>query len=416
MLDRPSRWRAPSAMLPVVCSLILAGAGSPLAQEASEYPRFRFDGQLRLRGEADGRTAGVDPDLATLSRIRFGVRASLADWVRVYGQIQDARAWGSESNTLTDADADQFDMHQVYVELGASDAFSARLGRQVMPLADERLVGAVDWTNTGRSLDGARLMGVHAGIHWTAFWYNVAERDSLQAGGLNPQLNQGVNDDGWLIGGFATKRFGDVTAELTALVDREAITDESYTLNLRGHGRTRMIRYEGAAAYQFSPDRSAWFASGRAGVAIGRGTVAAQLDYLSGDDDLTDAETRAFNTLYATNHKFYGYMDYLLDIPGQLDEAGLVDIILRGTLSTSASTSLQLDLHRFATAEERDGQKGLGTELDVVGRWRLAPPGVLEVGIGVFAPEELATTLLPAFADGKDTTWWGYAQLVLDWP
>ncbi|MGD8869741.1 MAG: alginate export family protein, partial [Gemmatimonadales bacterium] len=212
---------------------------TPLGGQSAEgYPTFRFDGQLRLRGEADHRTVGVDADFATLSRIRGGVDASLLDWMGVYLQLQDARAWGTESNTLTDADADNFDLHQGYAELGRTKAFSARLGRQEFALADERLIGAVGWSNTGRSFDGVRLLGEASGTTWTLFWYNVAERDSLLAVGLNPQLNQGVNDDGWLLGGFAARQLGDAAAELTFLVDREALTDESYTLNLRLHGQT----------------------------------------------------------------------------------------------------------------------------------------------------------------------------------
>jgi hypothetical protein len=414
-----SRWsrrrRATVAALPTVPLFLAFVAGSLLAQE-SEYPTFRFDGQFRLRGEADGRTAGVDPDAATLSRIRAAVHVTLLDWVRVYAQLQDSRTWGTEGNTLTDASADQFDLHQGYADIGRTDAFTARLGRQSMALADERLVGAIEWTNTAQSFDGVRMFGEYKGATWTAFWMNVAERDELLAVGPNPQVNQGINDDGWLIGGFATRKFGDVTSELTALFDRDAITDESYTFNVRLHGRTGSVLYEGAAAYQGGPGRSAYFASGKAGLAIGRGTVAAQLDYLSGDNDTADTETKAFNTLYATNHKFYGYMDYFLNIPGQLDQAGLVDAFLRGTLSTSASTSVRLDLHRFLTAQKRNGERALGTELDLVGRWRIEQPATLEAGVGIFVPEDLASDLLPAFADGKNTTWWGYAQLILNWP
>ncbi|NIN72237.1 MAG: alginate export family protein [Gemmatimonadetes bacterium] len=413
MSRRSRRRRAAVVVLPAL--FLFSLAESSLAQE-SEFPAFRFDGQFRLRGEADGRTAGVDPDAATLSRIRGGVQVSLLDWIRVYAQLQDARAWGTEDNTLTDASAELFDLHQGYADLGKTDGFTARLGRQSMGLADERLVGAVEWTNTGRAFDGVRVFGEYKGVTWTAFWMNVAERDELLTVGVHPQLNQGINDDGWFIGGFATRKFGDVTSELTALFDRDAITEESYTLNLRVHGRTGSVVYEGAAAYQGGPGRSAYFASGKAGLAIGRGTVAAQLDYLSGDSDTADAETKAFNTLYATNHKFYGYMDYFLDIPGQLDEAGLVDALLRGTLTTSQSTNVRLDLHRFLTAQKRNGERALGTELDLVGRWQIEQPATLEAGVGIFVPEDLASDLLSAFADGKNTTWWGYLQLILNWP
>jgi hypothetical protein len=416
MSRRALRIRIPAAVLPLTLLLLSASAESLRAQETKEYPAFRFDGQFRLRGEADRRTAGVDPDFATLSRIRGGVNASLLDWIRAYIQLQDARAWGAELNTLTDAAADNFDMHQGYAELGRTAAFSARLGRQEMPLADERLIGAVGWSNTGRSFDGVRLSGEADGFEWTAFWHNIAERDSLLVIGLHPQLNQGINDDGWLIGASASRDFGNVTSELTALLDRDAVTDESYTVNLRLHGRSGSVIFEAAGAYQFGPDRGAYFASGKAGLAIGSGTVAAQLDYLSGDDDLDDEKTKAFNTLYGTNHKFYGYMDYFLAIPAQLDQAGLVDAILRGSLNTSEKTTVRLDLHRFLTAEKRDDERALGTELDLVGRWRFASPGNLELGFGVFFPEDLMTRLLPAFENGKKTTWWGYAQFILNWP
>lgn len=401
--------------------LYIAGPGSMLSQEVPPdsgkvaYPVLKVDGQVRLRGEGDGRTVDVDPDFGVLSRLRVGLNASLYEWIDVYAQIQDARAWGSELNTLTDASADALDLHQGYVDLGSGPGFTARLGRQEVKLGDERLVGAVDWTNTGRSFDGARILGEAGGFSWTAFWMTIVERDSLLVVGLDPQLNQGENDDGWLIGGFASRKFGDVNAEFTALFDRDAVTDESYTANLRLHGRTGIVLYEMAGAYQFGPDRSAWFASARAGVAIGSATVAAQVDYLSGDDEADDGETNAFRTLYATNHKFYGYMDYFLAPALQLDAAGLVDGMLRGSWNVSGDKSLRIDAHRFSTAEERGGSRALGTEIDLVGVWSPANPANVQAGFGVFVPESLATDFLPAFERGDSTTWWGFVQLTVAW-
>jgi hypothetical protein len=383
---------------------------------AQEYPEIRLSGSVRLRGEWDGRAVGAGDDAATLSRIRVGVRARLTDWARAFLQLQDARAWGTSGNTLTDASADQLDLHQGYAELGHTDGLRGRLGRQEIALADERLVGAVGWSNTGRSFDGVRALGDVGGVTWSAFWMNVAERDSLLAIGPNPQLNQGMHDDGWLIGGFASHTVGGATVELTALYDRQAITTKSYTVNLRVHGAAGVGRYEAAGAYQFGPDREAFFASGRAGVAVGRASAAAQLDYVSGDADPTDGEIRAFNTLYATNHKFYGYMDYFLALPAQLDQAGLMDAMLRGSLGFPHQVRVRIDLHHFRTAQERSGVSTLGTEVDLVGSWDPVQYVGLEAGGGMFFPEDLLPDLLPAFAAGTSTTYWGYAQLTLRWP
>jgi hypothetical protein len=412
----PNLYALALACLLLVSATDIAGAQQSGDSKDDDYPMFRVDGQFRLRFEADGRTVGVDPDFAVLSRVRVGGGVVLADWIDVYARIQDSRAWGDAQNTLTDASADQLDLNEGYVTLGSSPGFKAKLGRQQVKIADERLVGAVDWTNTGRSLDGARLSGQAGQFNWSTFWMNIRERDSLLAVGLDPQLNQGVNDDGWLIGGFGSTSLGDLVAELTFLVDRYAVTEESYTTNLRLHGNSSGFLYDGAGAWQTGPDRSAWFASGKLGYGWNRNSIAAQLDYLSGDSDPDDSETRAFNTLYATNHKFYGYMDYFLALPAQLDQAGLVDAVLRGAWGAAPNTTVRLDLHRFWTAEERLGQTELGTELDLIGAWNILPQANLTGGIGLFMAEELITQLLPAFAEGDDTTWWGFLQLTLTWP
>lgn len=400
----------------LLLTLVWAGGSAFGHAHAQSAPMLRPDGQLRLRAEWDGRTAGAGDDAATLSRIRVGVRAELVPWARAYVQLQDSRGWGTEGNTLTDAAADQFDLHQGYAELGTVARVAGRLGRQELALGDERLVGAVGWSNTGRAFDGARLLGAAGGVQWSVFWMNVAERDSLLVSGTDPQANQGENDDGWLLGGFASTAFGGATAELTALVDRKALTDELYTVNLRVHGATGLLRYEAAGAYQFGPDVRAFFLSGRAGAAVGSGAIDAQADYLSGGADPAEAATRAFHTLYATNHKFYGYMDYFLAAPSQLDEAGLVDVMLRGSVPVARAVTARADLHHFRTARERSGEHALGTELDLVGSWKAAMPVTVEIGGGLFFPRPLASALLPAFAAGDDPTYWGYVQLTLDWP
>jgi len=406
MLDRGST----SAFL--AAALLACAATAPL--NAQGTTRMGFDGEFRLRGEWDGRTVDGRIDAVTLLRVRLGVRAEVASWIRAYAQLQDARALGTEGSTL-DGSADFLDMHQAYVELGTK-ALAGRLGRQEMALGDERLIGAVGWSNTGRVFDGARLLGETSGITWQAFWMNVVERDAVLATGPDPQLNQGIDNDGWLVGGFASGKWGGTTAELTAIVDREAATEESYTLALRAHGRAGAFMYEAAGAYQFGPDRGAYFASGKAGAAVGSVTVAAQADYLSGDDDLTDGESAAFHTLYATNHKFYGIMDYFLALPGQLGQAGLMDAMARGSYALSQNAVVRLDVHRFALAKERFGARALGTELDLGGDWSLHRSTGLQVGGGIFLPEPLASRFLPAFATGDDPTYWGYVQLTVRWP
>jgi hypothetical protein len=109
-------------------------------------------------------------------------------------------------------------------------------------------------------------------------------------------------------------------------------------------------------------------------------------------------------------------MDYLLDLPGQLNQAGLMDAMLRASVSMSTTTRLRADLHHLRLARQRANRKTLGTELDLVGNWSMAKTAGLEAGGGLFLPADLVTRFLPAFANGSDPTFWGYLQLTLSWP
>jgi hypothetical protein len=51
-----------------------------------------------------------------------------------------------------------WDIRQAYVELGNGEKqmFGLRVGRQEMNFGDQRLIGALNWTNSARTFDAAR--------------------------------------------------------------------------------------------------------------------------------------------------------------------------------------------------------------------------------------------------------------------
>ena len=136
----------------LLSSLILLAVGLPLgAQEV------RVHGQLRPRHELrDPASAGARQ--FTSMRVRAAIEAALEDDIRVYIELQDVRFWGEERNTLGDFNADNLDLHQGYVDIKSftGSPFAARVGRQEVNLGGQRLVGAVGWTQQGRSFDGVR--------------------------------------------------------------------------------------------------------------------------------------------------------------------------------------------------------------------------------------------------------------------
>jgi hypothetical protein len=401
------------AALGMLSMLAVVNPGNLKAQELPESS-VSFSGQIRLRGEWDGRTTGTGDDAAVLSRIRLGVRANARPWLRVFAQLQDHRAWGTESDPV-EGTADALDLHQGYVDL-TSGGTTLRLGRQEVGLGDERLIGPLAWANTGRSFDGALARREFNAGHVRVFWMNVAERDSMNLIGIHPQGNEGTDSDGWLIGAFVTKTIGATVFESMFLHDRKAATHDSYTAHGRLHGTLGPILYDGSGAYQFGPDLRAFLFSARMGVSVGRrGSVAAQLDYISGDADTLDATGRAFQTLYPTAHAYHGYMDYFVTFPRNTLAGGLIDAIARVRLPTPEFWSARADVHRFWLAQERSGSKQLGWETDLVVRRTLASASAVELGASVFAPEDLMTTIAPAFAAGADVTYWGYLLLIVNW-
>jgi hypothetical protein len=356
----------------------------------------------------------VGDDAAVLSRVRLGVQVGVRPWIDVFAQLQDHRAWGTELDPV-EGSADAFDLHQGYVDL-THRRTTFRIGRQEVGLGDERLVGPLLWANTGRSFDGVLIRQDVDGGHIRAFWMNVAERDALTPIGVDPQGNEGEDADGWLIGAFGTRRVGATTLEAIYLHDRNAATEESNTLHGRASGRAAAIVYDASGAYQFGPDLRAFLLSAKLGVALGStGSIAGQVDYISGDADTLDATGRAFRTLYPTAHAYHGYMDYFVAFPAHTLGGGLVDAIARISAPVDPPWRLSGDLHRYWLAEDRDESRALGWEADAVVGRALTERSSVELGVSAFFPSDLAETVIRAFSEADDATYWGYLMLTVGW-
>jgi Alginate export len=197
---------------------------------------------------------------------------------------------------------------------------------------------------------------------------------------------------------------------------------DRYTLGGRGRWRLGHVALEASAAYQVGnqtqvgiprQDIEAYFASASAAYVLTgplRGQLGIQADYLSGDQTPLDGSFGGFNTLYATNHKFYGFMDLFLNLPRQTGDLGLVDVMLRGVLRPDVWT-VKADLHRFSLAEENAAfDRTIGHELDLTASRTLAGGLGLQVGYSVFSPSD-AGEIAP-IGLGEDILQWAYVQLL----
>ena len=382
-------------------------------------------GQVRYRGEADARdfNDNTGADVVHSQRTRVNVKYD-NDRYHGFAQVQDVRIWGEEGNTLTDASADSLDMHQAYLKV--DDVFGTgvgvQVGRQEINFADQRLVGAVNWTQNARALDGvvlSRAFGDQGVV--IPFYLQLNENDATNAvHGATPTVDEGMDEDTWAAGFHSVWKVAEGHSFQPHLYYlRSGVGDglNLYTLGFYYTGTTDAVSYDFTADYQTGDagpvDISAYLVSGHVFFTSDALKVGAGVDYLSGDDDATDTDVNSFNTLLATNHKFYGYMDYFLTFGSTSDSVsglGLIDYQLKGSYTVDKATSVGADVHYFQTAESTAstgadvrlaGEDTLGTELDLTVKHKTGPVTVQAGYSAFFLDDAMEANLYPENYDSN---------------
>jgi hypothetical protein len=359
----------------------MALAALCLAVVPAAAQEITVGGQVRPRLEhqsADPGKSASDP--FTSLRTRIHLQAGFGPQLRAFAQLQDVRGWGTVPAAFPNAGDGRTELHQAYLEAGRwdGDRFALRAGRQEVGFGGERLVGAVDWTQQARALDGLRTRARLGSNLIDLFGFRVDDRAAS------------VPRDGALLGAYATLGAGRARAvDLYGLYNHtgDGMETDQGTVGARFVG-TGSVPYRAEAAYQFGErggrEVSAFLIGGRVGTALAGGRLGLTLwyDYLSGSATPAEAKVRVFDTILATNHKYYGYADLFTNIPAHTAGRGLQDLALKSSYRLNDSASLGLDLHSFHLARANGLASGrLGEEVDLTARWRLSRN--LELGGGV---------------------------------
>jgi hypothetical protein len=301
--------------------------------------RIEFGGEIRLRPEArvnDLNNFTRDVDFLVRQRIRFDVKAKLSDDLSAFVQFQDSRLWGGEG--ATNSDFFNVDLHQAYIQADRilTDALSLRIGRQELSYGDERLVGAFDWNNVGRSFDA--IKAVYAKKRWSAdifaarvndehdsgFFFRVGEDGSgffslpphqefygAYLKFFNDSPNHKLEAYGFFLrdSRIATGEFGRIRRDSTGI----------YTVGTRQELKSDSgFYYDGEVAFQTGhrgPDgHKALALAARLGKYFKSARsphFGFEYDFATGDGDSQDGRSREFINLFPNNHRHYGYMDFL---------------------------------------------------------------------------------------------------------
>lgn len=457
--------------------LHVAGAGIGLAAMTSAADSaWQVDANARVRVESrdanftfNRTVASPTDDTWWLSRLRVGLKGQLAPTWSTYVQLQDSREIGSARPSvpfvLGSEGDDPLDLRQAYLEYKAQGGAQVwRVGRQVLTLGDERLVGPLEWNNFSRSFDAVRVtfpkvgrgMDVFAssvvriqpgaGAGWRA---NHSSRHDTFAGvytrfAPHPMLQaepfvfwrSASTDTVYSAGAAGTARPYDIPQKIVTAGFRavggpaEKLGGVDYDADIAaqsGKARGRQL-VAGVLAYPGPVwlAHRAWAAHAGLGYTVRLGElplrVYAEVNRASGDRDPTDARTESFLNLFPTNHKFYGGMDAFA-------WKNLREVAVAGSASISG-VKVRVEQHWFALDSVNDtwfranavtavrplspaarrASRRAGAETDLVISRAVGKRVTLEAGYSYFvAGRYLSDT------GGADNARFAYLQTAVQW-
>jgi Alginate export len=341
-------------------------------KKAESNPLSFFDGAVvfdieeRLRWEIRDNNFDFDDSINSLTddnwflqRARIGLKLTLTDWLKVYAQGQDAREVNSDRpdvpGLLGAEGDDSFDLRQAWIEIGNAKKFplTLKVGRQILSYGDERLIGAFDWNNIGRTFDAVKLRWEEKDWWLDAFASTVVvpevgsynQSDLFNGNEIHREqvfsglyfsttaipvqttdvyvLHLHENDNPR----FSQNPFGDTNFFTYGLriKSKPGVFAHTEPAGLSKDGKEVLppappkpvgFDYEGEFAYQNGNVRGLDLNSFAAHVGAGYTfdtywlpRLGLAYNFGTGDDDPADQNIQTFQNLFPTNHKFYGQMD-----------------------------------------------------------------------------------------------------------
>lgn len=387
-------------------------SGLALAQD-----NVKVNAQIRPRFQYDDKNfnSNIGANSYTELRSRLGAMFSPSENLTGFIQIQDSRRFGSEASTLSDSK--NLDLHQAFFNIKSifNLPFNLKVGRMELAYGSQRIIGSVGWHNVGRSFDGSVLKLVT----------NSVDIDFIGAR-VNESGLVGDSLDQYLFSAYGNLKVVDklnlqpfVIAEKTNKTDFTRIT---LGLHVSCKDKKKAFQHELDAAYQLgsqdaTTDISAFMVAYNAGYTFNtsiKPMLGAGIAYLSGDDGADADKYKVFNTLYATNHKFYGYMDYFLNIPNNTYGLGLMDIHVKGSIVPAKKLKLALAFHMFNgnadyTLLDGSTSTSFGSEIDLTLSYKYDSNVNFVGGFSMFSPGDIFKE-----TKGEDSSMWTYLMAVVN--
>lgn len=397
----------------------------PEAEVEEPALEVKVSGQVRLREEVQNGTfspgdpAGAGHFGVTHLRNRAAISLRKGNLSAVF-EAQDSR-WLGEAGTVADSEGLDLRRGAIKIEKLADSKSWLEAGRMVLAYGDQRQIGSLEWVNQARTFDGGRLRVVPSDNSWVDMFWTVT-RETKTA--HNDQYFGGVYSSIKPNPGWTSEVYGLTLVDRMETAGEDGMGNSGFaTLGTRQQfNRDGFdVRFEGAAQVgEFHGD--AIFAYGlvlKAGYTANEyviePNVSIEAVHGSGDSDPTDGDQGTFQTLFPTNHLFYGYVD-------QAAWSNLTSVALRAGFTPFKKVTANAAYHHLRLTDAAGGwyhasgnlirpgdasaSSHLGDEVDVVATWAWRAGLKLQCGYGVFMPGTFVEDTGPS-----EVAHFGYLQL-----
>jgi len=343
--------------------------------------RYEYSNDFNKQRYADDRKPGFHTDHFMLHRTRLDFNLRFGEEARLYVELQDARAYGSDFRK------DDFvigcpywnpvDLRQAYVEMLhiGGTPFGIKVGRQKIHYGDNRIWGPGEWGNVGRyTWDAVKLIldteaaEVH-GIFANRIEYDPHSFDEhdhhLEAFGVYAMVKQlPFRLDIFWVG----KR---TRPEMVVNAKGATVDLDTHTCGFYIDGKLGRWDYGGTLAHtrgeRNDADVDAWGANARLGYTFAhpwQPRLGVEYSYASGDPDPADGDWQTFDGVFGAIDRVYGRINFFAWM-------NLEDYQASFSLKPVKKAKVSLEYHFFRLDEARDGWywcSGRAARQDATGR------------------------------------------------
>jgi hypothetical protein len=346
--------------------------------------RYRFHSERNMRGVG---LTGVD-DKFLLNRTRLFTNIEVGEDIRIYGEMIDAdsRYENFAPRGIEENEADLLNLFADLRLLNVGDGnLKLRAGRQELLYGSERLISPLDWANTRRTFEGAKLMWAGEDWNFDAFYTRPVLVKSREFD--SPDYRQEF------FGTFATyKGIENQTIDMYFLKFDNSMLPNSFkysTMGSRWLGSRGSYLWEMEGGYQYGSNtdnssHDAWYLTSGVGKKFDDATwkpaVWLYYDYASGG--LDRGAGQGFNHLFPLAHKYLGFMDLFgrsnIQTPNMLvtmqphEKVKLLMWYYYFSLVRQNDTPYNVTMSPFA-AGSAPASKDLGHEIDLIMSYTITP-------------------------------------------